>query len=354
MAAEFPKMTLEQALALPNALQRNGGQPMDNIDAASALGKSPGSSTMRILNASASAYGLISGTYKTIYKMEPAGQAIVSPKSDGERQSNLVAAALRPSAFKAVFDYYKGKKFPEQQFFINTVVREFDVATAQAEKFFEVFSANLRFVGLVRDTPGGDWLASDAGSAVQVPRIEEIEDASEIPGFEDIQDEQPLITPALPTEPVKKARPNKLFIGHGRNKVPMKQLTTLLGNLGIPYVVVEDEPTGGRPISQKVREAMEECGAAILVFSADIEYFDKDNNPIWRPSENVSHELGAASVMYNDRIILFKEESISLASNYSGIGYIEFEKDKLDAKMAELLKELVSFKILRVSVGDDD
>lgn len=312
---------------------------------------------MRVLNASASAYGLISGTYKTTYKMEPAGQAIVSPMSDDERLSNLVAAALRPPAFKTVFDYYKGKKFPEQQFFVNTVVREFDVASGQAEKFFEIFSANLRFVGLVRDTPGGEWLASDAGSAVaplQVPALEEIHDAPETREVEGPQDERPPIPPAAPAEPTKKARPNKLFIGHGRNKVPMKQLTALLGNLGIPYVVVEDEPTSGRPISQKVRDAMEECGAAILVFSADIEYFDKDNMSVWRPSENVSHELGAASVMYNDRIIMFKEESITLASNYSGIGYIEFEKDKLEAKMAELLKELVSFKILRVSVGDDD
>jgi hypothetical protein len=58
--------------------------------------------------------------------------------------------------------------------------------------------------------------------------------------------------------------------------------------------------------------------------------------------------------MYDDRIIMFKEELISLASNYSGIGYIPFEKDKLDAETNALLRELVGLKILRLSVSDDD
>jgi hypothetical protein len=70
-------------------------------------------------------------------------------------------------------------------------------------------------------------------------------------------------------------------------------------------------------------------------------------------SENVSHELGAASVMYDDRIILFKE-GVQLASNYSGIGYITFEKDALDAKVNDLLRELVAFKSLKLSIGDDE
>jgi hypothetical protein len=89
-----------------------------------------------------------------------------------------------------------------------------------------------------------------------------------------------------------------------------------------------------------------------LIFSADEELFDKDQNPVWKNSENVGHELGAAAVMYDDRIIIFKEESVSLASNYESIGYIEFEKDKLDAKLADLLTELVALKILRVQVGE--
>lgn len=99
---------------------------------------------------------------------------------------------------------------------------------------------------------------------------------------------------------------------------------------------------------------MDECGAAILIFSADVEYFGKDQTPVWRPSEKVSHELGTAAVMYDDRIIVFKEESVTLASNFSGIGSITFAKDKLDAQTNALLRELMGLKILRLSVCEDE
>jgi predicted nucleotide-binding protein len=119
-------------------------------------------------------------------------------------------------------------------------------------------------------------------------------------------------------------------------------------------MVAEDEPNAGRSISKKVRDTMDQCGAAVLIFSAGVEYFDKEGASLWRPSENVTHELGAAAVMYDDRIILFKEQAIQLASNFSGIGYITFEKDNLEAKTNELLRELVGLKILRLSVSGDE
>lgn len=43
---------------------------------------------------------------------------------------------------------------------------------------------------------------------------------------------------------------------------------------------------------------------------------------------------------------------MELASSYSGIGYIEARKAKLDAKVPDLLKELVALKILRVAVSE--
>lgn len=142
-----------------------------------------------------------------------------------------------------------------------------------------------------------------------------------------------------------------MFVGHGKNKEPLNQLTRTLDNLGIPYLVADDEPHVGRPISQKVRETMEQCGAGILVFSADEQYFDKDGNSVWKPSENVSHELGAAAVLYDNRVILFKEEGVRLATNYGGIGYIEFERDKLDSRVNDLLKELMGLGVLKLSLG---
>lgn len=142
-------------------------------------------------------------------------------------------------------------------------------------------------------------------------------------------------------------------MGHGKNKKPRDQLTKILGQYGIPFKVAEDEPNRGRPIPIKVKETMEECGAAILIFSADEELFDKDGNSVWRPRENVVNELGAASIMYDSRIIIFREETVNLATNYESIGYITFEHDDLTAKANDLFRELIAFGILKVSVSDD-
>lgn len=129
---DFPKFSLEEGLGAPNALLRNGGQPLTAIDMATALGRSPGSSTFRMQTAAASAYALTGGSYKTQFTMAEGGRAIVEPTSPDEKARGLVAAALTPPAFRKAYDYYKGKKFPEEQFFINTAVREFGIQQSQA------------------------------------------------------------------------------------------------------------------------------------------------------------------------------------------------------------------------------
>jgi predicted nucleotide-binding protein len=324
---------------------------------ATALGRSPGSSAFRQITAASSAYGLTGGSYKTQFSMAEGGRAIVEPKSTEEEALGLVAAALAPAVFRRAYDFYKGKKYPEGQFFQNTAVREFGVPQKNAAKFVEIFTANMRYVGLIRDTPGGDWLATEAvpqATSATVPQAEIERTATEAEAVAGVETDPVEAGPPVRTNGQRKRRPNRMFVGHGKNKKPLQQLLRTLDNLSIPYLVAEDEPNMGRPISQKVRDTMEQCGAAILIFSADEEYFDTDQNPVWKPSENVSHELGAAIVMYDNRVILFKEEPVQLASNYSGIGYIPFERDKLDAKVNDLLRELMGLKILRMSVGDDE
>jgi hypothetical protein len=353
---DFPKHSLEEALPVPQALQRNGGQPLSSIDMATALGRSPGSGRFRVLTAASSGYGLTGGSRKTQFTMAPLGRAIVEPTSPDERARSLVSAALNPKLFRYIYEYYKGKKFPEKQFFVNTIKREFGVADAQAEKCVDVFTETMRCVGLIKETPGGDWLSEEAVAQPVTPlpdpplgAIDASHGAGEDGGDPDTPVGPPPHEPANDPEP--RSRPNRLFLGHGKNKRPLQQLTKTLDNLGIPYLVAEEEPNLMRPVSQKVRDTMEQCGAAILVFSADREFRDLEGNPVWLSSENVANELGAASAMYGDRIIIFKEEGVELASNYSGIGYIEFEKDALDAKVNELLRELVALKILTLSLS---
>jgi predicted nucleotide-binding protein len=140
-----------------------------------------------------------------------------------------------------------------------------------------------------------------------------------------------------------------IFVAHGKNKKPLEQLKKILEQFRIPYRVAVEEPNLSRPISGKVREIMESCNCAILIFSADEEFKDKDGNTIWRPSENVVNELGATAFLYDNRIVIMREEGVTFPTNFRDIGFISFEKDQLDAKTLDILKELIGFGIVKVS-----
>ena len=140
-----------------------------------------------------------------------------------------------------------------------------------------------------------------------------------------------------------------IFIGHGKNKKPLEQLKKVLDQFRIPYKVATEEPNLGRPISAKVREIMQSCNCAILIFTADEEFKTPAGVTIWRPSENVVHELGASGYLYDNRLVIMKEEGVTFPSNFHDIGYISFEKDQLEAKSMDVLKELIGFGIVKIS-----
>jgi hypothetical protein len=140
-----------------------------------------------------------------------------------------------------------------------------------------------------------------------------------------------------------------IFIAHGKNKKPLEQLKKILDQFKVPFKVAVEEPNLGRPIGEKVRETMQACNCAILIFTADEEFVDAGGNTVWRPSENVVYELGASGYLYGNRLVILKEDGVDFPTNFRDIGYISFSKDQLEAKSMDLLKELIGFDILKLS-----
>lgn len=240
----------------------------------------------------------------------------------------------------------------DAQFFQNALVRDFGVARGQAAKCASIFLANADFLGLMKQTTSGKWF----GTAPNLMAAVSIESGAD-------SDDRDAVPDAEPSKAVPAARPdnlapvsrndpkNAIFVGHGKNKAPLQQLEKFLTEYKIPHKVAIDEANKGRPISQKVAETMNECGAAIIIFTADEEFKRPTGETIFRPSENAVFELGAAGALYGSRIVIFKEAGVDFPTNFRDIGYIEFEKDKLDAQVNELFRELISFKLLTVSVA---
>jgi predicted nucleotide-binding protein len=279
---------------------------------------------------------------------------IVAPTSDEAKDKARFQAAFMPPLFRSIFGAYKGKKVPDMQFFQNALVRDFGVSRDQAARCAAIFYENAEYLGLVRQATTGKWLASEpTGISLQENPAEPGDAEEGETGQHDLTEQQPPSPPAhaqMKTPSMLPAK-NAIFLGHGKNRVPLQQLEKFLSEYKIPHRVVTDEANQGRPISQKVADSMHECGAAIIVFTADEEFKDIKGQTIFRPSENAIFELGAASALYGSRVVIFKEAGVTFPTNFRDIGYIEFDKDLLDAKASELFRELIAFKLITVSVA---
>jgi predicted nucleotide-binding protein len=276
---------------------------------------------------------------------------------------SLRKAVLNVDPFRQFLTAYDKKKVPQPVAFRSYLTNQAGVHADHVETAMEQLIADARLVGFLRNVKGSEWVdlhnTSVAPQPTPATTDEDVEE-SEVEISEEADDAEngrgaaEAVQAALAEEQARRKaeqRPSAIFLGHGKNKKPLEQLTKILSEYKIPYKVAVDEANQGRPISQKVADVMDECGAAILIFTADRELKDAEGNVIWQPSENVVFELGAAAVKYGSRIVIFKEESVDFPTNFRDIGHIAFAKDQLDAKAMDLFRELIAFGLLKLSVA---
>ena len=224
--------------------------------------------------------------------------------------------------------------------------KEFGVTPEDVDSCYDIFIKNIDELNLKEEIKGNVYLKLDK-LGEQIGDVQETE--LETPD-ENVHEkiEGGYNYSQLPEQ---KLRPKQICVAHGKNTKPLDQLKTILDEFEVPYLVAIDEANQGRPISNKVSDLMHECSSAIFIFTKDEETKDVDGNIIYRPSGNVVYELGAASVLYGKKIVIFKENEVSFGSDFKDLGYISFETDKLDAKTIDLMKELVGFGLLKVSAA---
>lgn len=96
---------------------------------------------------SANLYGLVSGSgEKAVVTIEKIGQDVVAPGSSQDRQRALLEAFRNVEDFRKVDELYASKRIPEDEYFLNTLTRQFGIPRERASKFAEVFRANVRFL----------------------------------------------------------------------------------------------------------------------------------------------------------------------------------------------------------------
>lgn len=358
----FPTLTLDQALTVPRAIRdARAGKPMQRLLLADALQIKPSSSNFRVLLSASLKYGLTDGTEKAAeIKLTPLGLRATDPNA-AERSLAAREAAMVPSIFKKFYEDYANAKLPSSDMLGKILTSSYDVSAASASDCARLIVDNGTAVGIIRKISGSAHVLLDAEADVDVlekPETEEPEteepargDAGGDGTVESTDDPPDPPAPSTAAGPAAEAerRALSIFIGHGKNHGPKDKLEKILRGFQIPFKVTTAEPNLGRPIPKKVKDTMLDCGSAILIFTKDELLQDLDGNEVWRPSENVVHELGAASFQYEDRVVIFKEKGINFPSNYSAVGYIEFEEDAIEAKAIDLLKELIGFGLVKVT-----
>lgn len=367
-----PVYGLEEALQVAQTIQdRASGMPVDKLTLAELLDVTPSGEKFRNLVMASRAYGLTEGGKSaTEFSLTRNGEA-ASGADEVARDEALKNAVLNIPHFKTFLEDFDGKKVPA-----TTVMRSYMVGTAQvpeewAEESVERVLADARFAGMLREVKGADYVAVGGGGTravlerVRADEEEADDDAGSEEGLDpQAPDDEPARERHVVSTPDGEARqqrdaptkpepPKKVFVAHGKNRAPLQTLKDNLTKLKVPFAVAIDEPHAGRPISAKVANLMrDECSSAIFIFTADERFLKEDEDgttqEVWRPSENVVYELGAASILYGNRIVIFKEKRVSFPSDFSDLGYIEFETDQFAHEMGSLVGELVALDILEI------
>ena len=354
----YPGVSLEEALEIPRAIQNGAsGMPVSKLTLAELVDRSPAASGFRERLLASRAFGLtIGGVNADQFELTELGDAATGADEVAQQEA-LRRAVLNIEPYRVFLTAYSGKKVPSPTPFKEFLVQNAGVPDGRAEECMGSLLADAAFVGFIRDLKGtkyidlsgaGERLVGDnADSASDLPEDPDQPPTSKtmLPPDEDAVEEPP----APAAEP---GAPKKVFIAHGKNRVPLEQLKKMLDQFKVKYAVAVDEPNKGRPISAKVASLMRsECSSAIFIFTADEMFLRRDGEEeveVWRPSENAVYELGAASILYDRRIVIFKEKRVTFPSDFSDLGYIEFEQDQLVDQMGSLFSELVALDILEV------
>ncbi len=348
--SDVPRHDLASAVRVPRALEDHyGGGPASPLDIATSLNSTPGSSWFRMLTGASIAYGLTEGGSNSAeIKLTPLGRRVVAPTSEGDDQVALREALLKPRVVNEFLSKYERKKIPPDNIAKN-VLASLGVAKEATGRTYEVILEGARHAGLLRAMKGGDeWVelrgvrrapAPDTGEEPRDP--DRAADDDQLGAKEEAD--------ATTVDGQVRPKPKPIFVGHGKNKGPLAKVEDILKNFNIPYKTAIAEANLGQPIPTKVKTVMRECGSAILIFTKDEKFLDQEGNEVWRPSENVVYELGAASLAYDDRVVIFMEDGLTFPANFESVGHITFQPDAIEAKTMDLIKELIGFRLLNVT-----
>ena len=322
----YPAHTLEEVLRVAHAVwTANAGLPMATEALTKTLGTTIRSSGFIMRLNSSTKYGLTQGAHKDArVSLTPLGAAVVSPKDDEERLRALVDASRRPEIFERFYAMLDGKHLPEDRYAESLLQRELGVHPGLSSECLGILKANGLYTGILRQVEGAlrvelrDPYESEHEAGLGIEAID--------PGPGDIES---------PADEVNETG-SQIFLGYGEDSEAVEQVRQVLDEFGLPY----SEPRAdvdGRPVPAGASEMMRECTAAVLVVGGGREWQD------------MQYQLGAASVLYGDRLVVVEEGSEPADATLT-LASATFDPDRAEEFGLALLRALREAGILRLTL----
>ena len=338
--SKIPKMTLAEALLLPQGLNDNfAGKPTAPHQLAMAVDISPTSSNWQDICGASIAYGLTLGGYNaSTISLTELGARIVAPTVEGDDVIAKAEASLKPEIARQFFGHYNKAKFPQDKIAKN-VLAQMGVPAERLDAVLETLKQNGQLVGIIHQTKTGPFVAIDTPKPT-----EEVPLPSEPIKGSDVEVAGEGETPAEVSQTQTRLN-QRVFITHGKNKDIVSQLKDLLTFGKFIPVVAEEHETPSKPVPDRVLEDMRSCFAGIIHVASEDELHDKAGTVHHKINENVLIEIGAAMALYGRNFILLVQKGIHLPSNLQGLYLCYYEGEKLDYDATmKLLKAFNEFK----------
>ena len=335
----YPTYTLEDSLSVARAIYEvNAGLPFDRELLAGALGTTPKSSafTMR-LNASA-AYGLTEGGYNDPdISLTELGETVVASSGDPERGEAVASAAMKPDTFGRFYELFDGRRLPQDTYLHNILQRELGVRADLAQECLAILRDNGEFAGIISESEGE--------YAVRLPAQNVVAQGGPAPGMPAVELPTPYRTRAQPDALEYSdipSKPKKIFVAHIGDSDAAEYVTSMLREFGIESAGARiSEDDAGPLVPQEAAAAMRECSAAILVFPSD--------DSARYSGYKMIGLLGAASVLFDDRMVILREDDAQSVAGLDGLQHIDFDAERPGESGLNLLVSLHKAGVLKVS-----
>jgi len=158
-ARQFPASSFEEALAIPNAIQKHAaGQQVRRLTLFDNMGKSPDSGPSRQMVSNASKYGLIKGNYKSEF-LELTQDGSVATSTEATPRERLLArfrlAIKLIDPFLYLYKAQSGKRLPALPV-LEDSLKEANVSGHDVKECVETFIVNAKYLGILKSLAGAE------------------------------------------------------------------------------------------------------------------------------------------------------------------------------------------------------